>query len=144
MHALNNVVSGDLHVNPSSDTDSLQIWERRRRIPSQVYNDPLSQLFTEFDADGDGHLTAQEISDALRCGCSHGEKFCPFTCCRFRLGTLSSQCQQVPHWIVVDIPRRSVGPFQITSCSGTLASCSHMWYAHICEKLRQHMQAAFM
>ena len=64
------------------DAVSLQIWERRRRIPSQVYNDPLSQLFTEFDADGDGHLTAQEIADALRCGLFQGEERCPFNSCR--------------------------------------------------------------
>lgn len=44
----------------------LQIWERRRRIPSQLYNDPLVHLFEEFDADDDGHLTAQEISAALQ------------------------------------------------------------------------------
>lgn len=44
----------------------MQIWERRRRIPSQLYNDPLRHLFNEFDADSDGHLTAVEISNALR------------------------------------------------------------------------------
>lgn len=41
------------------------IWERQRRIPSTTYNDPLGKIFNEFDADGDGHLTAQEIADAL-------------------------------------------------------------------------------
>lgn len=42
------------------------IWERRRRIPSQTYNDPLDHIFTEFDADGDGHLTAEEVASALK------------------------------------------------------------------------------
>jgi Ca2+-binding EF-hand superfamily protein len=43
-----------------------QVWERRRRIPSQTYNDPLDHIFTEFDSDGDGHLTADEIAIALQ------------------------------------------------------------------------------
>lgn len=43
-----------------------QVWERRRRIPSQTYNDPLDHIFTEFDEDGDGHLTADEIASALQ------------------------------------------------------------------------------
>jgi hypothetical protein len=43
-----------------------QIWERRRRIPSATYADPLDHIFTEFDADGDGHLTAAEIAAALQ------------------------------------------------------------------------------
>ncbi|KAF6259031.1 hypothetical protein COO60DRAFT_1062491 [Scenedesmus sp. NREL 46B-D3] len=42
-----------------------QIWERRRRIPSTTYNDPLDHIFTEFDKDGDGHLTSEEIAVAL-------------------------------------------------------------------------------
>lgn len=42
------------------------MWERRRRIPSQTYNDPLDHIFTEFDEDGDGHLTADEIASALQ------------------------------------------------------------------------------
>lgn len=45
----------------------MQIWERQRRIPSTTYTDPLGKLFNEFDVDGDGHLTAQEIADALLC-----------------------------------------------------------------------------
>ena len=44
----------------------VQIWERRRRIPSTTYNDPLDHIFTEFDEDGDGHLTAEEVTKALR------------------------------------------------------------------------------
>jgi hypothetical protein len=52
---------------PICNTRSLQIWERRRRIPANIYNDPLLQIFTEFDVDKDGHLTAQEIADALKC-----------------------------------------------------------------------------
>jgi hypothetical protein len=43
-----------------------QIWERRRRIPSATFNDPLDHIFTEFDEDGDGHLTAVEIAHALK------------------------------------------------------------------------------
>lgn len=42
------------------------IWERRRRIPSTTYNDPLDHIFTEFDEDGDGHLTADEVAKALQ------------------------------------------------------------------------------
>lgn len=42
------------------------IWERRRRIPSTTYNDPLDHIFTEFDEDGDGHLTSDEIARALQ------------------------------------------------------------------------------
>lgn len=45
---------------------TLQIWERRRRIPSTTYNDPLDHIFTEFDEDGDGHLTTAEIATALK------------------------------------------------------------------------------
>jgi hypothetical protein len=44
----------------------MQIWERRRRIPSTTYNDPLDHIFTEFDEDGDGHLTSEEIATALK------------------------------------------------------------------------------
>jgi Ca2+-binding EF-hand superfamily protein len=44
----------------------MQIWERRRRIPSTTYNDPLDHIFTEFDEDGDGHLTSEEIASALK------------------------------------------------------------------------------
>ena len=51
-----------------------QVWERRRRIPSQTYNDPLDHIFTEFDSDGDGHLTAEEIASALQ---SRGVKATP-------------------------------------------------------------------
>jgi len=50
------------------------VWERRRRIPSQTYNDPLDHIFTEFDSDGDGHLTAEEIATALQ---SRGVKATP-------------------------------------------------------------------
>jgi hypothetical protein len=46
--------------------NAAQIWERRRRIPSATFNDPLDHIFTEFDEDGDGHLTAVEIAHALR------------------------------------------------------------------------------
>lgn len=42
------------------------VWERRRRIPSQTYNDPLDHIFNEFDEDGDGHLTAVEVANALK------------------------------------------------------------------------------
>jgi Ca2+-binding EF-hand superfamily protein len=45
---------------------AMQIWERRRRIPSTTYNDPLDHIFTEFDEDGDGHLTSEEIATALK------------------------------------------------------------------------------
>lgn len=42
-----------------------QIWDRRRRIPSSLYKDPLAKLFEQFDADQDGSLTAEEITTAL-------------------------------------------------------------------------------
>lgn len=42
------------------------VWERRKRIPSTSYNDPLRRIFTEFDKDGDGHLTADEVASALQ------------------------------------------------------------------------------
>eukprot|EP00892_Ulva_mutabilis_P007687 jgi/Ulvmu1/5290/UM022_0084.1 len=42
------------------------VWDRRRHVPSQVYNDPLLHLFEEFDKDSDGHLTHLEIADALQ------------------------------------------------------------------------------
>lgn len=41
------------------------IWERRRRIPSTMYNDPLDHIFAEFDEDSDGSLSAGEITRAL-------------------------------------------------------------------------------
>lgn len=50
------------------------VWERRKRIPSASYNDPLRRLFGEFDKDGDGHLTAEEIAYALQ---SRGVKLTP-------------------------------------------------------------------
>lgn len=43
-----------------------QVWDRRRRIPSQTYNDALDHIFNEFDIDSDGHLTAVEIAQALQ------------------------------------------------------------------------------
>jgi hypothetical protein len=43
-----------------------QVWERRRSIPSQTYNDPLDHIFTEFDTDDDDRLTAGEVAAALR------------------------------------------------------------------------------
>lgn len=44
----------------------VQVWDRRRHVPSQVYNDPLLHLFEEFDKDSDGHLTHLEIAEALQ------------------------------------------------------------------------------
>lgn len=51
---------------PGLQQFAASIWERRRRIPSTTYNDPLDHIFTEFDENGDGHLTAEEIARALR------------------------------------------------------------------------------
>lgn len=45
---------------------TMQVWDRRRHVPSQVYNDPLLHLFEEFDKDSDGHLTHMEIAEALQ------------------------------------------------------------------------------
>lgn len=42
------------------------VWERRKRIPSTSYNDPLRRIFVEFDKDGDGHLSADEVASALQ------------------------------------------------------------------------------
>jgi hypothetical protein len=50
---------------PGMQEFAASIWERRRRIPSQTYSDPLDHIFTEFDADGDGKLSAAEIAAAL-------------------------------------------------------------------------------
>lgn len=57
-----------LHGCPASIVPCLctQVWERRRRIPSATYSDPLDHIFTEFDEDSDGHLTAAEIARALQ------------------------------------------------------------------------------
>lgn len=56
---------------PASRISGLQefaaaIWERKRRIPSTTYNDPLQHLFNEFDLDNDGCLTAAEVAAALQ------------------------------------------------------------------------------
>lgn len=51
---------------PGMQQFAAAIWERRRRIPSATFNDPLDHIFTEFDEDGDGHLTAVEIAHALK------------------------------------------------------------------------------
>lgn len=68
------------------------VWERRKRIPSTSYNDPLRRIFFEFDKDGDGHLSADEVASALQ---SRGvqltgevaQKYidgaCSVLCCRF-------------------------------------------------------------
>lgn len=42
------------------------LLERRRSIPSTSYPDPLAHVFAEADADGDGLLSAAEVSAALR------------------------------------------------------------------------------
>jgi Ca2+-binding EF-hand superfamily protein len=44
----------------------VQIWDRKRRVPNHLYRDPLATLFEEFDADGDGSLTVDEILNALK------------------------------------------------------------------------------
>ena len=46
-------------------TVCMQIWDRKRRVPNHLYRDPLAVLFEEFDADADGHLTVDEIKNAL-------------------------------------------------------------------------------
>jgi Ca2+-binding EF-hand superfamily protein len=42
-----------------------QIWDRHRHVPPSIYRNPLTNLFDEFDVDGDGHLTVTEIESAL-------------------------------------------------------------------------------
>lgn len=51
---------------PGLQQFAASVWERRRRIPSTTYNDPLDHIFTEFDENGDGHLTSVEVANALR------------------------------------------------------------------------------
>jgi hypothetical protein len=38
----------------------------REKIPSQQYSDPLAHVFDEFDTDGNGALSASEVSSALQ------------------------------------------------------------------------------
>jgi hypothetical protein len=42
------------------------LLDRRRSIPSAAHSDPLDQVFLEADSDGDGLLSAEEVSAALR------------------------------------------------------------------------------
>jgi len=65
MHALESAKPVKLRM-PGMQQFAAAIWERRRRIPSATFNDPLDHIFTEFDEDGDGHLTAVEIAHALQ------------------------------------------------------------------------------
>lgn len=65
MHALESAKPVKLRM-PGMQQFAAAIWERRRRIPSATFNDPLDHIFTEFDEDGDGHLTAVEITHALQ------------------------------------------------------------------------------
>lgn len=65
MHAFNASKPSALQVSGLQEF-AAAIWERRRRIPSQTYNDPLDHVFTEFDVDGDGKLTTDEIAAALK------------------------------------------------------------------------------
>jgi Ca2+-binding EF-hand superfamily protein len=41
------------------------VWARQQHIPS-AKADPLSRIFSSFDTDQDGHLTAKEVAAALR------------------------------------------------------------------------------
>lgn len=91
----------------------LQIWERRRRIPSTTYNDPLDHIFTEFDEDGDGHLTSVEIANALK---SRGvaatpeqvQEFIDGECCALHTGS-SSRGKHIVHTAVT--PCSTLGCF---------------------------------
>lgn len=65
MHALESAKPVSLRM-PGLQQFAAAIWERRRRIPSSTYSDPLDHIFTEFDADNDGHLTAPEVASALQ------------------------------------------------------------------------------
>jgi hypothetical protein len=42
------------------------LLDRRRSIPSAAHSDPLDNVFLEADADGDGLLSAEEVSRALQ------------------------------------------------------------------------------
>lgn len=49
---------------PGMQEFAASLWGRRK-IPSQTYTDPLDHIFTEFDTDNDGKLTAREVAAAL-------------------------------------------------------------------------------
>ena len=44
----------------------LQIWDRKKHVPNNLYKDPLVTLFEDFDYDKDGRLTVDEITSALQ------------------------------------------------------------------------------
>jgi Ca2+-binding EF-hand superfamily protein len=79
---------------PDCFPTTMQIWERRRRIPSTTYNDPLDHIFTEFDEDGDGHLTSEEIATALK---SRNVEITPDQIKEFIRGERASVCGAVVH-----------------------------------------------
>ncbi|GBF90261.1 hypothetical protein Rsub_03394 [Raphidocelis subcapitata] len=64
MHAMEAARPRAMRI-PGMQEFAASIWERRRRIPSQTYSDPLDHIFTEFDADNDGKLSAAEVAHAL-------------------------------------------------------------------------------
>lgn len=64
MHAMEAARPRAMRI-PGMQEFAASIWERRRRIPSQTYTDPLDHIFNEFDADNDGKLSAAEIAKAL-------------------------------------------------------------------------------
>lgn len=70
MHALESAKPVKLRM-PGLQEFAAAVWERRRRIPSATYSDPLDHIFTEFDEDNDGHLTAVEITHALQSRAVH-------------------------------------------------------------------------
>ena len=43
----------------------MQVWDCRRRLPPSLYCNPLNALFDEFDANGNGSLTADVIHSVL-------------------------------------------------------------------------------
>lgn len=74
MHAFEHAKPEDLRI-PGIQQFAAALWERRRHIPSQTYADPLDHIFSEFDRQGRGVLTAAEVAAALRSrGVSADEK----------------------------------------------------------------------
>lgn len=69
-----------------------------------MYNDPLTHLFNEFDVDNDGHLTAQELADALRCVLQHPWFHVMQVDVLPRMGT-GKLCTQIFRYLLLSIPR---------------------------------------
>ena len=63
LHAMEAARPRAMHI-PGMNEFAAALWQRRR-IPSASGADPLDHIFSEFDADSDGKLSAAEIARAL-------------------------------------------------------------------------------